>query len=67
MRLNSGTPFFAYSTPTPFGAWNLCPDMDSMSIFIASTSMGMCPAACTASVWKGTPCARHSAPISVMG
>ena len=33
----------------------------------ACTSMGRCPAACTASVWKGTPCSRQTAPISAMG
>ena len=67
MMLTSGIFFFAYSTPTPLGAWNLWPDIESMSMFIASTSMGVWPAACTASVWKGMPLSRQSAPISAMG
>ena len=32
-----------------------------------AASMGICPAACTASQWKGIPFARHSAPISLTG
>ena len=51
----------------PFGPWNLCAERDSRSMLCACTSMGRCPAACTASVWKGTPCSRQTAPISAMG
>ena len=67
IRLNRGMFFRQYRAPTPLGAWNLWPEMDSISMFIFSTSMGMWPAACTASVWKGMPFSRHRAPISVMG
>ena len=38
-----------------------------MSICCAATSMGRCPAACTASVWNSTPFSRQTAPISPIG
>ena len=56
-----------YSAPTPFGPWNLWAESDSMSIFMAFTSMGTWPTACTASVWKNTPFSLHTLPISAMG
>lgn len=34
-----------YSAPTPFGPYSLCPLNDMRSIFMASTSMGILPAA----------------------
>ena len=51
----------------PFGPWNLWPDMESMSMFIAFTSSGIAPTACTASVWKSTLWALATLPISAMG
>ena len=57
----------AYSAPTPLGPWNLCPDIESISMCIAFTSIATCPAACTASVWNRTPAAWQTAPISAMG
>ena len=62
-----GMPRRAYSAPTPFGPWNLCAEMESISMFSAFTSMATWPAACTASVWKMTPFSRQTAPISAMG
>ena len=53
--------------PIPFGPYILCPEMLRQSIFIASTSMGILPTACAASVWKKIFRARHSAPISASG
>jgi len=38
-----------------------------MSTFIASTSKGIFPAACTASVWNSTPRSRAIRPISAIG
>ena len=67
MRLDSGIPCRAYSTPAPLGPWNLWAERDSRSIFCAFTSMDRWPAACTASVWNRTPRSRHTAPISGMG
>ena len=43
------------SAPTPLGAWILCPERESMSMFISFTSISTLPIACTASVWKMTP------------
>ena len=67
MRLVRAMPWRAYSTPVPFGPWNLCAESDSRSMFCALTSMGRCPAACTASVWNSTPASRQTAPISRIG
>ena len=41
--------------PIPFGAWNLWPDIASMSTGTLLTSTGILPATCTASVWKIAP------------
>ena len=41
-----------YSAPTPLGPYILCPLMDMRSTPHASTSTGILPAACAASVWK---------------
>ena len=38
-RSSAGMPRRAYSTPTPFGPWNLCAEMESISMFSAFTSM----------------------------
>ena len=43
------------STPLPLGAPSLWPEMLSASTPSASASSGSQPAACTASVWNGTP------------
>ena len=51
----------------PLGAWNLWPDMLSMSMPMAFTSILTLPMACTASVWKSTPCFLHTAASSAMG
>ena len=39
----------------PLGAWSLWPESDSMSTPSDFTSTGMCPTACTASVWNSAP------------
>jgi len=36
--------------PTPFGPYTLCPLIESRSIFMSSTSIGIFPTACAASV-----------------
>ena len=40
ITFTSFMPLRAYSIPTPLGPWNLCPDIESMSMFIACTSIG---------------------------
>ena len=40
-----------------FGVPNLCPDTDRASTSQSRKRIGICPAACTASTWMGTPCA----------
>ena len=67
MNFPNGQPSRIYKAPTPFGPWNLCPDIDNMSIFISSTLMGTCPTACTASVWNSIPLFLHNAPIDCIG
>ena len=67
IRLCSGVPRLAYSTPTPLGPWNLWADRESMSTGNCDRSIGTCPTACTASVWNSTPFSRQTAPISAMG
>ena len=56
-----------YSAPTPLGPYSLCPEMLIRSMFISSTSSGILPAACAASVWKKILRARQNAPISAIG
>src|SRR6266704_1787693 len=51
----------------PFGPYILCADIDSRSMFIASTSTGSLPTPWVASVWKRTPFSRVTLPISPMG
>ena len=41
--------------PTPLGPWNLWAETLNMSMPMAAASSAMCPAACTASVWKSAP------------
>ena len=55
------------SAPMPLGPYSLWPDSDSKSMHDALTSSGTLPAICAASVWKATPAARQSAPISASG
>ena len=54
-------------TPVPLGAPSLCPEMLRASTPSALTSSGNQPAACTASVWNGTPCSRATAAKAAMG
>ena len=61
------TPFLIYITPIPFGPLILWPLALSISMFISSTSIGICPNACTASVWNNTPCSCAIRPISLTG
>lgn len=41
-----------YKAPTPFGPYILCPEIESKSIFIKFTSIGIFPKPYAASVWK---------------
>ena len=56
-----------YMMPIPFGAWNLWPDIESMSTGTFFTSTGSLPATCTASVWRIAPCSRQIWAISSIG
>ena len=66
-KLGMRTPRRMYRAPTPLGAWSLCPERDSMSMFCSLTSMGTWPTAWTASVWNQIPFSRQSLPIWGMG
>ena len=53
--------------PVPLGPLSLWALALSMSMCISSTSMGICPKACTASVWNRMPCFLAICPISLIG
>ena len=55
-----------YSAPMPLGPYILCAENDIRSMFIASTSIGMCPTAWAASVWNITLFSWAILPISAM-
>ena len=67
MKGMSFTPFLTYRNPTPLGPPNLCPLALSRSTPSSFTSSGMCPKACTASVWNRIPLPASILPISAMG
>ena len=67
MTGSSGMRPRTYSAPTPFGAPSLWPETLSASTPSARTSSGSQPAACTASVWNGIPCACASAASAAIG
>ena len=52
-----------YRAPAPLGPCILWADMDSRSMFMASTSIGMWPAACAASVCRMMPLCRVISPM----
>ena len=51
----------------PLGPYILWAERLTRSAFHPSTLVGIRPTACTASLWKGTPRSRQSAPISATG
>ena len=56
-----------YRQPTPLGPYILCAEIDIRSTCCASTSSGILPGHCVASVWNSVPFCLHSAPISAIG
>ena len=61
------TPRARISAPTPTGPPSLWPVTVSASAPLAAKSTGSCAAACTASVWNGTPYSCATAASSLTG
>ena len=55
------------SSPAPFGPPILCAEHDTRSTGSSRMRTGILPTACTASVWNGTRCFRHSSPMRASG
>ena len=61
------TPSLTYKKPAPLGPENLWLLALNKSIFALLTSIGICPKAWTASVWKSTLCFFAIIPICSIG
>ena len=56
-----------HKRPAPFGPPILWAEQESKSMGSCRTRTGIFPTACTASVWNGTRCRRHSSPMRSSG